>query len=392
MTQILHPSHSQSLFFPPQKNHPKDLEQGKIRFETMTSTDTGTINKAYLPKDFLDSHHHFVDTRNNPFQSFLGSLVDEVYVAEDYHRDVVETLKEVGVNVVGSIHVECMPDDGAKEVEWVESLKEKSNDKSFVVGTVASCDLSQPNVEEELSKLMKVSPNLKGIRWILDCVGKFDGGKTATHVATSRHDGICYLRGSNGGYDGSTVPEFERGFAVLEKYNLSFDLQCAPAQLPAAASLIAKYPNIPICLDHLGKPRTLFGPDTEENKNTTIPDANELAVWREGMKRMAALPNVYVKISMLGYAIPGWVRYDYRKQLMKELIRETVELFGPNRCMVATNWWKAAHVSDADGLSDVGPSPVELLSLLSTFLCDYSEDDRNRIFCETAKEFYKINM
>ena len=78
------------------------------------------------------------------------------------------------------------------------------------------------NVDEELQKLIQTSPNkLRGIRRILDCVGKFEGGKTATHLATSRHDGIDYLKAS----------KFERGLAMLSKYNLLFDLQCAPIQL-----------------------------------------------------------------------------------------------------------------------------------------------------------------
>ena len=170
---------------------------------------------------------------------------------------------------------------------------------------------------------------------------------------------------------------------------MSFDLQCAPAQLKQAAVLAAKYPKIPVCIDHLGKPRTLLGPDNDTNDNIT-PDEEELAVWREGMKAMAALPHVYVKISMLGYAIPGWIRTDARQALMRQLVRETVELFGPRRCMVATNFWKNAALSDADGLSDVGPDPVELIKILAGFLDDYSQEDIDRIFCGTAKEFYKI--
>lgn len=96
------------------------------------------------------------------------------------------------------------------------------------------------NVDEELQKLIQTSPNkLRGIRWILDCVGKFEGGKTATHLATSRHDGIDYLKAS----------KFERGLAMLSKYNLSFDLQCAPIQLvESAASLFAKYSLLSLCI------------------------------------------------------------------------------------------------------------------------------------------------
>ena len=145
-----------------------------------------------LPKQFLDCHHHFVDTTNNKFQSFLGTLIpNEVAVSEHYERDVVEPLKAAGVEVIGTVHVEAMPDDGTEEVAWVDSLKSK------VKAIVGSCDLSQPTVDDDLLKLKESSPKVRGVRWILDCVGKFQPN-TATHVATTRHDGIDYLRGSNG--------------------------------------------------------------------------------------------------------------------------------------------------------------------------------------------------
>ena len=244
-------------------------------------------------------------------------------------------------------------------------------------------------VEDELQKLSQVD-RVKGIRWILDCVGKFDGGKNATHIATTRHDGIDYLRGSEGGYDGQAVPAFERGFALLEKYNLTFDLQCAPAQLIAASQLCGRYPNIKVVIDHLGKPRTLLGADTEENRDNTSPGEAELAVWRKGMRCIAKNNNVYVKISMLGYAIPGWTRTQERIELMKTLVRETVEIFGPQRCMVASNFFKDAAMSDSDGLSDIGPEVLRLLELIYGFLKDYSEKDIDRMFCTTAKEFYNL--
>ena len=233
---------------------------------------------------------------------------------------------------------------------------------------------------------------MESIRWILDCVGKFDGGNTATHVATIRHNGIDYLRGSEGGFDGDAIPSFEEGFAILEKFNFTFDLQCAPAQLIAASKLCARYPNIKVVIDHLGKPRKLLGADTEENKNNTTLDETELTVWRNGMKAMAQNKNVFVKISQLGYVIPGWILTQERIEMMRVLVRETVELFGPERCMVATNFWKNAAQSDSDGISDIGPDIPAFLGLICGFLKDYSEQDLDRIFCKTAADFYGVNI
>ncbi len=345
------------------------------------------MNPPSLPHEFFDSHHHFLDTTNNRFQTFLGSLVpNEVYLPTDYQSDVVAPLAAVGVTVVGSTHVECIPDDGVTEANWIESLP-----CSTVQVIVASADLtsSLSCLNDQFTKLCQV-PKVRGIRWILDCVGTFDNGNTATHVATTRHDGKDYLRGSNDGYDGDVLPDFERGFALLEDYGLSFDLQCAPVQLPAAARLFARYPNIPVVIDHLGKPRMLLGPDTTTDVITPLNE-KELQDWRIGMKAMAALPHVFVKISMLGYCVPGWIRNQTRMDLIKVLVREIVALFGPQRCMIATNFWKNPAMSDSDGLSDIGPNAVQFLTLLNDFLSDYSETDRLAIFCGTAKSFYKVD-
>ena len=171
---------------------------------TMSSSDT-------FPKEFLDAHHHFMDTSSNgsTFQAFLGSLLPNFsYLTEDYRRDVIDPLERTGIKFRGSIHVECMPDNGLDEAKWVTASisSSSSSSSSGIKGIIASCDLAQEIsiVEDELQKLSEVD-HVKGIRWILDCVGKFDGGKNATHIATTRHDGIDYLRGSDGGYDGQAA-------------------------------------------------------------------------------------------------------------------------------------------------------------------------------------------
>jgi hypothetical protein len=58
--------------------------------------------------------------------------------------------------------------------------------------------------------------------------------------------------------------------------------------------------------------------------------------------------------------------------------------------MIALNWYKNGATSDANGLSDVGPDPVEFLQHISSFLQDYSDVDRRRMFAGTAREFYRF--
>ena len=159
------------------------------------------------------------------------------------------------------------------------------------------------------------------------------------------------------------------------------------------AALASRYPDVPVIIDHMGKPRIILGPDKLEdgtvNPNLS-PNEEELKVWREGMKAMAAVPHVYCKISMLGYIVPGWIRSAEREAIVKGLVLEVVEMFGPDRCMVASNWWANAAASDSDFLSDEAPSSVTLLEKLSSWFSDHSEEDRTKIFSGTAKKAYKL--
>eukprot|EP00574_Skeletonema_japonicum_P001679 CAMPEP_0201741388 /NCGR_PEP_ID=MMETSP0593-20130828/46787_1 /ASSEMBLY_ACC=CAM_ASM_000672 /TAXON_ID=267983 /ORGANISM="Skeletonema japonicum, Strain CCMP2506" /LENGTH=355 /DNA_ID=CAMNT_0048235723 /DNA_START=45 /DNA_END=1112 /DNA_ORIENTATION=+ len=352
-----------------------------------------TSSSSYYPSEVVDPHHHFIDTANNSFQSFLSKFLPNVtYLPKDYTRDIIEPLAKVGVKMIGTVHVEAMPDSGVEEVTWVEQMMTNScldddQQPHYVKGYVASANLTEDTIDQQLQQLVGTTTKLRGIRWIVDCVGKFENGTTATHPATTRHDGIDLLKS----------PKFERGLALLEKYNLSFDLQCAPVQLvETAAALFAKYPTLKVCIDHLGKPRTILGNDVLDddgsgsvNPNVTV-DETELKVWREGMTAMAKLPNVYVKISMLGYTCPGWIRTKERQEVVKSLVRETIDLFGANRCMVAWNWHMSGAVSDSDGMSDVGPDAVELLDKFCWFFEGYSKEDKDRLFAGNAKEFYRI--
>ena len=347
--------------------------------------------------EFLDCHHHFYDTKNNKFQTFLSRFnPDATYLPNDYFRDVVqsietesELLSRKGVTHVGSVHVEAMPDDGVSEVAWIESLTSTTS-SSTVKAIVASCDLTDSNADTMLEQLKGASTKVRGVRWILDCVGsRNEPGNEATHVGNLRHDGIDYLRDGSGGNDDAddmVVAEFERGFALLEKHGLSFDLQCAPEQLPAAAALCAKYPNIPVVIDHLGKPNELLG----KNNSNMMSDTQKIEEWQTGMKAMAALPHVHVKISGLGWIIPGWIRAARRIDIVRRLCQETVQLFGPERCMIATNWWNNAASADSDGLSDIGPTAAEYLEYMIDFFAGLTDYERQRLFSGTAKEFYRI--
>ena len=341
--------------------------------------------KTIVPAIFFDPHHHFYDPEKNSFQSFLGKWGKGAYLPEDYKRDVIDDLASIGVKLAGSIHMEVIPDDGLAEVLWVLDLIRQGR-CGDIQGIVASVNLADNDAGEQLQQIYDATADsgiFKGIRWILDYVGKYNGLENATHVATTRvhPDGIDYLRGND-------ARKFEKGYALLEKYDLSFDLQCAPEQLFAAADLVSRYPRIPVCIDHLGKPRMVLGPPTKENTKI-CPNESTLKVWRDGLKLMASFPNVYIKLSMLGWVVPGWSICSKREAIIRDLVRQTVALFGADRCMVTTNWHTNAAVSNADGLDADGPRASEFLLKIASFFDDFSANDKALLFSGTAQKFYK---
>jgi hypothetical protein len=69
------------------------------------------------------------------------------------------------------------------------------------------------------------------------------------------------------------------------------------------------------------------------------------------MKAIAAIPHVHVKLSMLGYAVPGWLRNSARTTL---------------------NWWKDGAAPDSDVVGEIGPDPIQFVKLISGyFLAKY---------------------
>lgn len=95
--------------------------------------------------------------------------------------------------------------------------------------------MSAPNVEEILSEHCKY-PRVKGIRQLLDYHPK------RKDLQQAAHDNFL------------TDPAWQRGIALLEKYNLSFDLHIVSYQMERASQVIRMNPNIQFIVDHNGLP------------------------------------------------------------------------------------------------------------------------------------------
>ena len=101
------------------------------------------------------------------------------------------------------------------------------------------------------------------------------------------------------------------------------------------------------------------------------------AEWRAGMAVLAALPNVAVKISGLGFV---WRRRD--PATMRARVRETIDLFGADRAMFASDF-------PTDRLFG---SFNETMALLDTAVADFTEAERRALFAGNANRIYRLGL
>ena len=290
----------------------------------------------------IDAHHHIWRKndlpwlRDEPQPRIFGEYasIRRDYPIEEYLADIQAQ------NVEKSVYVQTnwTPSDGVKEVAWVQSVADRSTHLNAIVGYA---DLGSPKVEETLAQQRQFT-RFRGIRqqlhWHTNSQYRF----------ASRPD----LMNDSG---------WRRGFSLLEKFGLIFELQIFANQMSDGVALAAAFPGIKIVLEHAGMLEDRSREGWER--------------WREGMRQLAKERNVYVKLSGL-----GTFERTCSKELMRPVILETVEMFGPNRCMFGSNF----------PIEKIWTSYAELLAAYQSVLADFSLQERNEIMGNTAATVYSL--
>ena len=150
-------------------------------------------------------------------------------------------------------------------------------------------------------------------------------------------------------------------YGLLERHNLSFDLQIFYQQVPDAIRLAQRYPNIPIILNHAGMPA-----DRE-------PEA--INAWSKAMQQLAACENVAAKISGLGMCDHHW-----SPDSIRPFVIDLIEAFGMDRCMFASNFPVDSLFSDYQ----------TVWNAYDAITSDFSQDERAKLFHDNAERHYRI--
>lgn len=295
-----------------------------------------------LPK--IDAHHHLWDLENNDYPwlreprgpRMYGDYeaMCRSYLIEDFIADSAPH------GVIKSVHVQANwnPDDPLGETRWCQSVADRHG---FPHAIVAHANLADPEVERLLAA-HRESNNVRGIRHIL--------GHTDDPLL-ERRDRPDYTRDS----------AWARGYRLLAKFDLSFDLQVFPAQMEAMAKLAARHEEVPIIVCHTGFPWDRSDAGVE--------------AWRRGMRRLADLPHAYAKLSG-----PGMVMIDWTVETFAPYVHETIDMFAPSRCMFASNVPPDALYKTYD----------QIYAGFYAWAARYSPSEQQQMFYDTAARVYRI--
>jgi predicted TIM-barrel fold metal-dependent hydrolase len=282
----------------------------------------------------LSTHHY--PWLANPQTSFVGDARDlqHDYLLADLLRDAED------IEVLKLVHVDANhdPADPVEETRWLQSVADKDGMPN---GIVAGADLSAENAEQVLEAHAAFA-NTRGIRQILNV------HRNKLYDYVGRH----YMR----------EPQWRKHFALLRRFGMSFDLQLYPSQMEEAAQLAREHADTQFIVNHAGM---FVDRDSTPGYRT----------WREGMRMLAACPNVAVKLS--GFAM---FDHDWTIESLRPYVHETIDTFGSDRAMFASNF-------PVDRLFG---TYTALWNAYARIVGDASDSEKQALFVGNAQRIYRI--
>ena len=217
------------------------------------------------------------------------------------------------------------------ETRWLLELADRS---PKILGVVGWVDLCSPDCRSQLKTFAK-HPKLVGIR----------------HVVQGEPDDRFLLR-----------EDFLRGIALLEEFDLAYDILIYTRHLPVAAEFVERFPRQRFVLDHVAKPPI---------KN------HEIDKWAEGIRRLAASPNVWCKLSGL-VTEADW--QHWRPEEIHPYLDVAFEAFGDSRMMIGSDWPVCLVASPYGRVMDV----------VKNYMQRYRREVREAVLGGNARRFWRL--
>lgn len=236
--------------------------------------------------------------------------------------------------------IAAMDEAGVAKAAVVHSSTTYGFDNSYVVDAcnryadrliaVGSVDVRAPDAVETIKAW--TDKGLAGLRI-------FTGGSTKDFDPSELEDERAY-------------PAWE----LLGELGLTMSIQTGAVGLPQVRALAKRFPNVPIILDHLGRPDVTDGP----------PYAAAQSLFD-----LAEIPSIFLKLTprIMGDSVSG-------KATPQTLFPKLVEVFGADRMA-----WGSNFPTSPGTLSDILATAKDRLATLS-------KTDQEWIFGKTAQTLY----
>jgi predicted TIM-barrel fold metal-dependent hydrolase len=292
----------------------------------------------------VDAHHHLwdLDACHYPWLMQKGVVRffgDPTPIQRNYLPDELQS-DASNYDLAASVHIQVGVADGdeVKESQWLTSI---ASDDGLPSAIVAFCDLSAGNASDVLSQHAALD-GVRGIRQIV--------GRSAEEDSQSGSSGLL------------ADAQWLRNLGLLREMNLSFDLQLIPQQLGRVTAILRDAPGLRVALCHCGSPWD--------------QSSAGLASWREGLSRLAELPDVFCKISGLSMFNHNWTIEDVRT-----IIESCIDEFGPERCMFGSNF----------PVDKLHKTYDEIWQSYEEVASQYSESEQQWLFSDSAESFYRLS-
>lgn len=232
----------------------------------------------------IDAHHHFWHYNTRDY----GWISDEMAVLRrDFlPADLKNEIAAAGIDRVVSVQArQCV-----EETEWLLKLAEEND---FIAGVVGWLPIASPEFPALLEKFA-AKRKLRGIR----------------HVVQDEPDDRFILGEA-----------FNRGIDRLIDTHLVYDILIFERHLPYAIEFVKRHSEEQLfVLDHIAKPKIAAG---------------EMQPWADNLRKLAAFPNVFCKLSGL---VTEADIHNWTPDQLRPYVETVIDAFGPGRVMFGSDW------------------------------------------------------
>jgi L-fuconolactonase len=287
----------------------------------------------------IDTHLHVWDQTRLRYSAFEGNpLFNHPYHVEDYRRDCGK------LDIEAMVFLECYADfweGGGQYIEEIKFVEDEATRDPRIRAIIPMTPLERGrSVELILAEMRDRHPTVKGIRRIVE----FDADPRKLTLSD----------------------RFIEGVKLLEKFGMHFEINVNHTQMDIVREFVPRVPNVPLILDHCGKPGIKEG---------------AIDQYRDDVKELSKHQNLTIKLSDLPVEadFEEWTEADLRPY-----IEATLDTFGPDRTIYAGDYPILLQATTMTEWVDVLDRAFADLGL--------SETETRKIYRDNANSFYRLGL